>query len=251
MSQKEQTQNFFDEISNDYSSKYEYKSAFHAYFFNQRLEKTTTRLNFENKNVLDIGSGTGNLYDHIKKQYPSVNFYATDISAGMLAQSNVLLNNKFHGNCYDIVLPLKEFDFITMLGVSTYMENLEINKTLQFVNKSLSNDGTFILTFTNRLSFDIILRNLFRWPLKLLKLKGRVIAGDFKIYTYSLKEAKEILRDFEIVEVGYLNNTIFPFSLILPKISISVAKFIESKVTSETLLSWLSSDFIIRVKKRH
>ena len=249
MSQQLQTETFFDGISDDYSAKYEQKSVFHAYFFNQRLQKATAQINFDEKHVLDIGSGTGNLFAYIHSQYPKVDFYATDISAGMLSQSPVPSSHKFQGNCYEVALPLSQFDYITMLGVSTYMDAGEMSKTLQFVNKYLTAEGTYILTFTNRLSFDLFFRNLSRLPLKLMGLKGRVISGDFKIFTYSLQESKDLLKDFEIIEVGFLNQTVFPFCLLLPRVSIYLGNFMASYFGSK-LLSWFSSDFIIRVKKK-
>ncbi|MBK7296750.1 MAG: hypothetical protein IPI91_08955 [Flavobacteriales bacterium] len=92
---------FFDSVSDRYKEKYGKKSAFHHYFFNQRLQKTLQGLDLSDKDVLDIGSGTGDLYDEVISRWPTTRFFATDISGGMLAQSRVPNDHKFVGHGYD------------------------------------------------------------------------------------------------------------------------------------------------------
>ena len=87
--QHEQAARFFDEVSGTYKDKYKDRSPFHRYFFNERLEKATRGFDLSDADVLDIGSGTGELYEHLVARFPRMRFHATDVSAGMLAQSTV------------------------------------------------------------------------------------------------------------------------------------------------------------------
>ena len=65
LEQNNRVSTYFDRISSGYSSRYSDRSAFHSYFFRQRLKAATDRFVFDGKRVLDIGAGTGALYDEL------------------------------------------------------------------------------------------------------------------------------------------------------------------------------------------
>ena len=85
--QNDKVSTFFDRISDDYRERYGPQNPFHSYFFRERLQAATEGIQFENKIVLDVGAGTGPLWDYLAK-YPGVDYYACDISPMMLAQSS-------------------------------------------------------------------------------------------------------------------------------------------------------------------
>jgi ubiquinone/menaquinone biosynthesis C-methylase UbiE len=252
MDQEQKTREFFNRISDGYKDKYKTVSPFHIYFFNERLEKATCGINFNNKTVLDIGSGTGDLYDYIIKKYPEVAYYASDISEGMLKKSHVPESNKFVGNCYDISFPIDRFDYIFMLGVTTYMPLEELNKTLHFISERLQKNGTAIITFTNKSAYDTIMHDLLKKPLRLLyKKKNTVITQDFSIYTYTTAEVQAAVEPlFQVQAIDFLNHTIFPFNFLLPSISVMRAKRISQKTKSRKFLERNSSDFILKLTKK-
>ena len=248
--QIETTKNFFDNISSNYKAKYKTKNAFHYYFFIQRLIKSTEGFDFKNKTMLDIGSGTGDLYDFIYKDNKEINYYATDISSGMLSESNVPNENKYVGHCYDINFPVKKFDYVFLLGVTTYMEPVELNKSIDFIKSILKDDGTLIMTFTNSSSIDSIIRSITKPIYKLFANKKNVLAQDFVIQMYNTANAKNLFNGKMNVErVSFLNQTIFPFNLLMKKLSVWFADKLEKLLKNSSLLNYFSSDFILFVKK--
>jgi ubiquinone/menaquinone biosynthesis C-methylase UbiE len=250
MNQTEKVRDFFDVVSEEYREKYEKRRIFHNYFFNQRLEQATGGLDFGGKTVLDIGAGTGNLYDYILAKNASVDFYACDISAKMLEQSNIPAEKRFVGKCYEIDFPVKKFDYIFMLGVTTYLAADEMKKTAEFVYRHLADDGLAIITFTNRQGFDTMSRTLSKNIIKLFKLKNKVISQSFRIYTYAPNQV-ESLHDgkLRMKEVRFINQTIFPFCYVFPKLSVNLAQKLGSKIKNKPVASRLSSDFIVFYKK--
>lgn len=250
MNQTEKVRDFFDVVSEEYRGKYEKRQIFHNYFFNQRLEQATEGLNFRDKIILDIGAGTGNLYDYIVSKDASINFYACDISAKMLEQSNIPPENRFVGKCYELDFPVQKFDYIFMLGVTTYLSADEMEKTAEFIYRNLADDGTAIITFTNRQGFDTITRTLSKNIIRLFKLKNKVISQSFRIYTYSLNQVKSLYQGkLRTSEVRFINQTIFPFCYVLPNLSVTLAQRLGDKLKNRRVAARLSSDFIVFYKK--
>jgi len=238
---------FFDSVSDRYKEKYGKKSAFHHYFFNQRLQKTLQGLDLSDKDVLDIGSGTGDLYDEVISRWPTTRFFATDISGGMLAQSRVPNDHKFVGHGYDNHFSTKKFDLITMLGVTTYMDDEELEKNLAFIAKSLKPNGQVIVSFTNSHALDLWMRNLAKPFLALTGKKNKVMTSGVPIYPRSAAIAKGAVgRYFNSPELHLLNQTVFPFSRVLPKPAIVIAKWIDSVPGNSAWKRWLSSDLLLK-----
>jgi SAM-dependent methyltransferase len=250
MNQTEKVRDFFDVVSEEYRGKYEKRQIFHNYFFNQRLEQATEGLDFRGKTILDIGAGTGNLYDYIVAKDDSIDFYACDISAKMLEQSNIAPEKRFVGKCYEIDFPVRRFDYIFMLGVTTYLNADEMEKTAEFIYRDLADDGTAIITFTNRQGFDTITRTLSKNIIRLFKLKNKVISQSFQIYTYSLNQVKSLYQNkLRMQEARFINQTIFPFCYALPKLSVTLARRLAGKLKNKRAAARLSSDFIVFYKK--
>ncbi|HEX8737356.1 MAG TPA: class I SAM-dependent methyltransferase [Pyrinomonadaceae bacterium] len=250
MNQTEKVRDFFDVVSEEYRDKYEKRQIFHNYFFNQRLEQATEGLDFKGKIVLDIGAGTGNLYDYIVARNDSVDFYACDISAKMLEQSNIPAAKRFVGKCYEIDFPVAKFDYIFMLGVTTYLGADEMEKTAEFIYRNLADDGAAIITFTNRQGFDTISRALGKNVIRLFRLKNKVISQSFRIYTYALSQVKNLYQGkLRMSDVRFINQTIFPFCYVFPKLSVTLARRFGGKIKNRQAAARFSSDFIVFYKK--
>ncbi len=248
--QHEQAARFFDGVSGTYRDKYTRTSAFHHYFFQERIEKATSDLDLANTDVLDIGSGTGNLYDDLIKRFPSMRFFATDVSAGMLSQSPVPADRKFTGHAYDHTFGTRAFDVIFMLGVTTYLSPEELEKNLGFIARSLKPGGKAVITFSNAHALDTWMRALARWPLSLLGRKDKVLASGLELRTYSVSEVREILtRHMRISRVDLLNHTVFPFNILMPGMAVDIAKRLD-RSGSGMIMRWLSSDLLIHAERR-
>lgn len=245
--QHEQAARFFDSVSGTYKDKYRDRSPFHHYFFNERLEKATRDLDLDGRDVLDIGSGTGDLYDHLIARFPGMRFHATDVSAGMLAQSAVPLERKYVGHAYDHPFPVRAFDTIFMLGVTTYLTPAELEKNLAYIAGSLKPEGRAIITFTNAHALDTWTRGLAEGPIFLFGKKGTVLSSGLKRWRYGVREVRRIMeRHFHVERMDALNHTVFPFNLLLPGPSLGLAKRLARVSGSPAWLRWLSSDLLVR-----
>ncbi len=245
--QHHQAAQFFDRVSGSYRAKYGTQSAFHHYFFNERLEKATRGLDLKDKDVLDIGAGTGNLYDHLLERFPTIRFHATDVSAGMLAQSNIPEGQRFVGSAYEHDLPLRRFDAIFMLGVTTYMAPDELSRNLAFIADSLVPGGTAVITFTNAHGLDTVLRILLRTPLRLFGSRNKVLSSGLRTHTYSTAQARKALEEhLQVQHWDLLNHTVFPFNLLLSGLSLRLAKRLSQCAGTPAWLRFLSSDLMVR-----
>lgn len=249
--QKQEVEGFFNEIAVDYKSKYSSADAFHHYFFNERLAEATKEFDFKDKKILDVGAGTGDLYDYLIRLEPTVDYYAVDVAANMLEQSRIPLQNRFVGFCYEVEFPLKTFDYIFMLGVTTYLDDEEINKTFDFIYSSLAESGKAIVTFTNQSSMDWKSRKVFKLLAKNFMSKRYVLSQEFKIYPRTLPEIKKIFQEhFQVEDIRWLNHTIFPFNQVMKKLSVKTAEKLHQKLKSESFLKLLSSDFLLVLSKK-
>jgi ubiquinone/menaquinone biosynthesis C-methylase UbiE len=244
---------FFDDNAVDYKDKYNKKDVFYQHFFYERLAETTQKYNFNDKKILDIGAGTGALYDYLLDEgYQNFTFVGTDVAPNMLAQSNIPKVNRLVGNCYELTYPCSHFDYIYMLGVTTYFDRNELHKILHFIQDKLSANGKAIITFTNSKSIDNYVKMLLKIPMRLLKNKQFVLTQSFDLHLYNLKEVKAIIDSlsFCLEEVIYLNQTFFPFSRLLPSASIKMAGWLKKKIKGEEKMQYLSSDFTIVISKK-
>jgi len=250
--QSSEVRDFFNDISSTYRDKYTTDQKFHHYFFIERLEESTRDIDFSHRSVLDIGAGTGNLYDYLMERYEDIDYCACDIAGDMLAQSNIPPQDYHVGNSYEAPFSQENFDYIFMLGVTTYMDQKTLQKNLDLIHKKLTPiSGRAIITFTNRITLDQGMRKLLKKPLSLVFPKKNVLTSSFTIYPQTPKEAIDLVsKQFEVDKITYLNQTIFPFSRLLPGPSIHVARWMQKNLPNNSTKSLLSSDFILFIKKK-
>ena len=245
-----QAREFFDNHAKVYRSKYEKRDNFYDYFFYERLEKATDGLKVEGKAILDIGAGTGPLYDFLAASGLNgfKTYEATDISAGMLAQSNIPKADQRIGDFTQMEFD-DSYDLIFMLGVSTYLSADQMKDHLRKVVEILNPGGVFIVTFTHSQSVDIFMRKLLSPIAKLFSGDDRIISQQFKTKYYSRKEIESLMADpIQIVAIEGLNHTFFPFSRIFKKPSIRFAKQIARRKESN-FKRLMSSDLLVKISR--
>ena len=71
MKQQEQVKDFFDGHAPNYKQKYTKQDTYYDYFFYERLAAATQNISFAQKSILDIGTGTGALYDYLCQIEPA------------------------------------------------------------------------------------------------------------------------------------------------------------------------------------
>ncbi len=247
--QESQVRLYFDRIATDYASRYSSKKVYHSYFFNERLDEAVRGLDFEGKTILDVGAGSGALYDYLKGQFQSFQYIGTDISSFMLETSNIPLANRRIGALAEIQMPKHGFDFIFMLGVTSYLSQAEFQTHLELFRKCLNPYGKAVISFTHRRSIDHFLRFFLKLVLRPIVKTSFVATQPFKTTAYSLPQIKNTLGEkFDIQRLAWLNQTCSPFNHLLPRLSVSLARFIKRKFFHTSFLLVLSADFLLEIK---
>jgi SAM-dependent methyltransferase len=248
-SQEQEVKEFFNRTAAEYRTKYSGRDAFHHYFFTERLFEATRGFDFKNKKVLDIGAGTGNLYDYLLEKEPQIDYYASDIAGDMLSQSRIPAHRRFEGLCYNVNFPVSRFDYIFMLGVTTYLDDEELGRIVEFIKRSLDPDGIAVVSFTNRSSIDWQIRKISRRGARVLAPGKYVIAQQFEIFPRDVQEAERLCGDgLGLEEVRWINHTLFPLSQILKSPSVRIAQAIHRRQSSR-FLNLLSSDFLLILRR--
>jgi SAM-dependent methyltransferase len=242
--QSNRVSSYFDQISSGYSGRYEDRNAFHSYFFRQRLKAATNGFGFDAKRVLDIGAGTGALYDELVRRSPTVDYFACDISPQMLARSAIPAERAFVGRVSDISFPRDSFDFIYSLGVTTYQEPAELAANWRFIADHLAPNGTGVVSFTNRAAIDHAVRTALRAAKPIIK-RG-VFGQSFATFAYRPAEVADMAGSvgLRIARVAFLNQTVSPLNTLLPKPSVALARTIERHAPA-AVLPLLSADFVV------
>jgi SAM-dependent methyltransferase len=241
---------FFNALSESYKERYSQKLPFHYYFFTERLEKSLDEINIQNTDILDVGAGTGPLYDALKSQQKDFKYFANDIAEHMLERSQIPVEQRFVGSVTDVDFPEKKFDLVFMLGVSTYLSRDEFKEHLAQFQKQVVPEGRLIISFTNKKSLDGLLRWMWKPLARLFSRKKHVLTSTLKIEKYSFAEVEQLLSEygFQVEKLDYLNHTVFPFNLVFPRFAVWLSKPL-GKIKNPSVLSWMSSDFLVRGRK--
>ena len=242
---QEQVKEFFNSHSADYKQKYNKKNVFYEYFFFERLEEATNQLDLDNKFILDVGAGTGPLYDYLDAKGVNLeNYLATDISNEMMSQGNIPSEQMKNGDLLELDFNAS-FDFVFMLGVTTYMNEETIRKNFLKIESLLKPGGTLVVTFTNKKSLDILIRGILKPIARLFSKKETILSQKFNTWYYSKNEVVSLVpENLKIKKLANLNHTFFPLSRLLPSLSVKMAKNLHRYQNS-----FLSSDLLFFIHK--
>ncbi len=239
---------FFDEMAANYKGRFSNQFPFLFYFYNQRLAAACSGLSFrEETRVLDYGAGTGFLYDYLlSDDYSLSNYIGIDISADMLNQSNIPVYQREIGGL-DRLKKQQVQDYIFSLGVTTYMTEVELVEFLSIVREKLQEGGRLIISFTNKNSLDFKIRSFFKNIIPSSWVKKQSMGYPF-ILAYNVQQVEQLLSKagMQVERVTYLNQTVFPFNKIAPRLAV----FIAQRFLSKSRRPFWSSDFLIHASIR-
>lgn len=239
---------FFSLISENYYARMSNKHPFLSYFYKQRLVSAGSGLQVkEGSKILDYGAGTGFLYDYLlSDDYSLSNYIGIDISADMLNQSNIPVHQREVGGL-DRLKKQQVQDYIFSLGVTTYMTEMELVEFLSLAREKLQKDGSLIISFTNKNSLDFKIRLFFKNIIPSSWVKKQSMGYPF-ILAYNVKEVEQLLskEGIQVERLTYLNQTVFPFNKIAPRLAV----FIAQRLLSKSRRPFWSSDFLIHASIR-
>jgi|AntRauTorckE5430_2_1112549.scaffolds.fasta_scaffold02848_4 SAM-dependent methyltransferase len=230
-------QQFFNKKSTTYAN-----GPFVRYLFTAREAAATHGDQLSGRHVLDLGCGTGRLYDHLKRIYPEGGFtyLGVDPSAGMLAASTIPVANQYCGVADDLMDYEDSFDRIYLLGVTTYLLPEQLLHDLKTLALKLSPDGQLIIHFTRKNALEVRLRQWLRPLLRRLVPDRGVVAGDFSIFPYAYDEARNLLPDWRVLRYEPLPATV-PF---LQLMSLTLVIWC-SRQLGKWAPDWMRPDFLI------
>lgn len=209
---------YFDSIADDYDHRYDASERpYHSYLHQQRLRIALRGIDFAGQRILDIGAGTGPVYNCITQQLADPDYFACDVSAEMLARSRIPPHQRAVGDVTEIVPPHPSFDLIFMLGVSTYLSPEAWQKVLARVATLLAPDGRFIVSFTNPRCLDWHVRTMIR---RVWRGKG-ILGQSFQTFAYLPDVATPPLR---LQHAEWYNASLTPINTLLPALSLWVAR---------------------------
>jgi SAM-dependent methyltransferase len=237
---------YFDALAPGYRSRFDHP--FLHYFFQQRLEAALNALPAPPASLLDIGAGTGSLYDAIRDRQWTTEYYGTDLSAAMLSESRIPANRQFVGTLPDLPLPLARFSAVFLLGVSTYLTQTELQWHLDWIGSHLEPEGYCCITFTHRKSLDFRIRRIFRRLIPAKLLSRRVLGQAFSVQAYVPADITALAPSLRLVQIQWLNQTLPPFNRWLPRLAVWLAPQLHRFLPS-SFLPLFSSDFLLVFRK--
>ncbi len=138
---KTKVEKHFDKVAKDYDY-YKNKNS----FYYDNLKKLLKSLIPANKNVLEIGCGTGDLLNHLRPKRG----YGYDISSEMISIAKVKYKkakNLTFSTVFPSTINRQSFDFIFMSDVIEHMEKPE--GTFKEIAKLMNNKSKLVITMAN------------------------------------------------------------------------------------------------------
>jgi SAM-dependent methyltransferase len=233
---------WFDQIAGTYRARVDGDRPWHTAVFNRRMDLAISAAPVAGKRVLDIGAGTGALYDYLLERGIETDYYACDISGAMLAQSHIPADRQSVGDTKDLSWPVK-FDTVYLLGLTTYLSAPAWQQLLADIdNRLLANGGTIVVHFTHKNGLDNRLRSFYS---PVLKLIGRGTVGQsFKIWATDPLEVSHLVgARWRISPPQYFGFALTPLQHIFPQ-------FMAKRNQKQAVSKFWATDFLVMMGRR-
>lgn len=241
-------QQYFDQIAEGYPERYRRRKSFHASFFTERLQVATRTYAFQDKTVWDIGAGTGALYDLISDRTADFEYYACDLSEKMLAQSRIPPERRQAGPPYWQQFPDRFFDYIFVLGVTSYLPKPVLAQWMPHLRRKLKPGGQLIISFTNAAAWEFSLRRRARPLIQRLARPDQLINQPFETLAYTYEEAIALFAPhFQLRKKHWLYTSLPGLGRFWPRLSTWLGRRLARRLH---IPHQLSTDFLVVLEAR-
>ena len=220
------------------------------YFFHQERMRTALMdadLLPEHQ-VLDLGAGTGALYEYLLDRGLASNYYACDPSEAMLEQSRIPLERRFQGRAETLPNDWPQFDRVFVLGVSTYLSDSELRTALEALHCRAAPGARLVISFTNAHWWGLPLRRFVGALVPASWFPNRLLGKSTPFYPRELAGLPELLDgDWHILRHQWL-NTSFPLKRVFPRWAFPWSARLRPWL-SGFWASRLSSDYLITCQR--
>jgi SAM-dependent methyltransferase len=242
------THSFFDHIAKEYNRKWE--QPYLRYFFLRRMELATSGFSPDGKRILDVGAGTGWLYDYLKEPGEELDYQGLDISENMLRESKIPEDRRIIGNILDLALPSESFDTIFALGLTTYFKKKELELFFNKINDLLRSGGIALVSFTNPMSLDVQFRKGLGF-FSFLFPKNTLAGAGLSRFTYAPFRVRKALPEPLILnKVQYFSPTLPFLSNLSPKTAACWSPWMENLLGGTVVFPFLATDFMVFLEKK-
>ena len=216
---------FFDQIALGYNDRYEPQRPFHHYLFAERLRAAQEGLPLEGARVLDVGAGTGPLYEAFTGRGLQVDYHACDVSPAMLAQSRIPAGRYQVGPLESTTYAAERFDYLFALGLTTYLLPEELDRLLNRLPNLLYPGGTAVLSFTYQSGLNWQIRQALAPAARKLRAGGLMLSQKFETRAYTPQEiTARMPAPLQLQEIRWLTPCLPLLSRWWPQVGIPLAR---------------------------
>lgn len=234
----EQIKDFYTDDSSVYDDRWVKKGGRYTNESQIEIVRSLTS-GWENRNLLEIGCGSGRFSVILAKANPDMVFM--DLSDAMLEVTLQKVGHSFKGvnaSVYQIPLPSKSIDGLVSINVFNHIEDLE--KAFSEINRVLVEDGELVINFANLYSYFFLAGTLVNFRQESI---GRQVFSRWanpKIFLSLLEN-----HGFEIVE--QVGNVFVPIYLDIPVIREIL--IVLDKVTTRSFFRSIAPAMFVKCKK--
>jgi len=240
---------FFKQLAPQYGRKYSEASPYLQYLFSNRLNLATQPYALSSKRILDIGAGTGPLYDWLAVHDSSrSNYLALDPVQEMKHWSKVPAAQYIVGDHRALDVLGDPFDFVFMLGVHAYLQPAEWYEYLDKVQRLLSENGRLILECSNADNLENQLLRRIKPIVRKLPSPNRVAAQPFTTQTATPAQIRKALAQvgFSVERIDYLPATVPFLQHLHPKLAVQLSRQLSK---NSGLPAFIRGDFVVHAYK--